>query len=56
MPSYKDGRYTFAVGPVSEEVKIKLVKMIKGASGKDVQGFRTVNRLLDRFISEYESE
>lgn len=35
MANYTSGRHTFARGPVSEQVKVKLVGMIKASGGKE---------------------
>lgn len=35
MASYTTGRHKFARGPVTDEIKVKLLQMIKASSGKE---------------------
>lgn len=72
MANYTSGRHTFARGPVTDQVKGKLVTMIKAAEGKedlaediieaiavarnDRDGFRAVDRLLADLAKEYAAE
>ncbi|PHM51276.1 hypothetical protein [Xenorhabdus sp. KK7.4] len=74
MTTYNKGlttnRYQFSRGPITQEIKTKLIKMIENSSGKheilaediieivsvarnDPDGFRAVNKLLDRLKEEY---
>ncbi len=35
MASYTTGRHKFARGPITDEIKVKLLQMIKASSGKE---------------------